>query len=181
MESVSAQLSGQLGSDRCRESGAAVLQLYVSGSPPITPAAAFAVTPAIHPLRGIVQTLFEVNKRIRGPDPLLQFIACDYLTAMLQQHLQEEEGLILKFDLNALFSQLPGTLVNLKEPETNQARPGLVGCVHAGEHPVEDGVYHDRKKTGGGQACVIDRPTKERDSGGPNGPEWTRKWRESTP
>jgi len=37
---------------------------------------------------------------------------------MLQQHLQEEEGLILKFDLNTLFSQLPGTLVNLKEPET---------------------------------------------------------------
>jgi len=116
------------------------------------------------PLRGIVQTLFEVNKRIRGPDPLLQFLACDDLTGMLQQHLQEEEWLFLKFDLDTLSSQLSGTLVNLKEPETNQARPGSTGCVHAREHPVEEGVYHDLKKTGAGQVCVIDDTEERRDS-----------------
>src|SRR5215469_11409307 len=35
---------------RCRESGAAVSRLYVFGSPPITPGAAFAARLAIHPI-----------------------------------------------------------------------------------------------------------------------------------
>ena len=55
---------------------------------------------------------------------------------MLQQHLQEKEGLFLKFDLNALSSQLPGTLVDLKEPETNKARPGSTGSVRHASTPL---------------------------------------------
>ena len=84
--------------------------------------------------------------------------------------------MFLKFDLNTLSSQLPRALVNLKEPEPNQPRPGLVGYVHAGEHPVEDGVYHDRKKTGARQVCVIDRATERRDSRRATGLYWTKNW-----
>src|SRR5206468_10890115 len=46
---ASAPANGQPESDRCRESGAAVSRLCVSGSPLITQDAGFVVAPAIHP------------------------------------------------------------------------------------------------------------------------------------
>src|SRR6266702_7674777 len=46
---ASVRASGRLESDRCRESGAAVSRLYVSGSPPIARDAGFVVTSVIHP------------------------------------------------------------------------------------------------------------------------------------
>src|SRR5438045_288270 len=48
-ESASTRAGGRPESDRCRESGAAVSRLYVSGSPPVTRGAGFVVAPAIHP------------------------------------------------------------------------------------------------------------------------------------
>jgi len=49
-ESASTRSSERPELDRCRESGAAISRLYVSGFPPITPGAAFAARPAIHPI-----------------------------------------------------------------------------------------------------------------------------------
>jgi hypothetical protein len=46
---ASVRSGGPLESDRCRESGATVSRLCVSGSPPITQDAGFVVTSAIHP------------------------------------------------------------------------------------------------------------------------------------
>ena len=103
------------------------------------------------------------------------------MTGMLQEHLQEEEGLILKFDLNTLFSQLPGTLVNLKEPETNQARPGSTGCVQHASTPLSTEFTTTAKRQEQDRCALLIAPQKRGIVGRPNGPEWTREWRESTP
>ncbi len=64
--SASTQSSGRLGSDRCRESGAAVSRLYVSGSPPITQDAGFVVTSAIHPTADRAARLADARLRARS-------------------------------------------------------------------------------------------------------------------
>ena len=87
-------------------------------------------------------------------------LACDDLTGMLQQHLQEEKGLFLKFYLNTLSSQLPGTLVNLKEPETNQARPGSTGCVQHASTPLRTEFTTTAKRQEQDRCALLIAPRK---------------------
>src|SRR5215468_9023938 len=63
---ASVRSSGRPESDRCRESGAVVSRLYVSGSPPITRDAGFVVTSAVHPTADRAARLAGVPLRARS-------------------------------------------------------------------------------------------------------------------
>ncbi len=70
------------------------------------------------PLHRVVQALLEVNESVCRPDLLLQFVAGNDLARMLQQHLQNLQGLFLKFDLDPALAKFAGTEVRLEYSES---------------------------------------------------------------
>src|SRR2546427_4776331 len=64
--------------------------------------------------------MVEVDKGVGGPDFLLQFLPGDDLPRTLQENLEDLEGLLLKFDLGALFAQFAGLEIQRKYPEANR-------------------------------------------------------------
>ena len=58
--------------------------------------------------------MIEINKRVLGPDFLLQLLPGHYLPRIFQQRLQNKEGLFLQMDFGAAFAQLSGTKVELE-------------------------------------------------------------------
>src|SRR6266566_5954096 len=75
------------------------------------------------PLHRVVQALLEVNESVCRPDLLLQFVAGNDLARMLQQHLQNLQGLFLKFDLDPALAKFAGTEVRLEYSESSSCSP----------------------------------------------------------
>jgi len=57
-------------------------------------------------LHGAVQAGIEIDEGVRGPEPLMEFFAGNDIAGMLQQQRQYLEGLILKFQADAVLAQL---------------------------------------------------------------------------
>jgi hypothetical protein len=64
--------------------------------------------------------MIEIYERISRPNLLLQFIAGDHFTWILQQSLKDQEWLLLKANPQAAFSQLAGAKVQLEIVEANE-------------------------------------------------------------
>jgi hypothetical protein len=58
--------------------------------------------------------LLEVNESVCRPNPISQFFPRDELAGMLQEHLQNVQGLFLKVDLCAPAAQFPCTEICLE-------------------------------------------------------------------
>jgi hypothetical protein len=69
-----------------------------------------------------VQTVVEVNKRVRGPDSLLKFFAGYDLTPIFQQGLQYQERLLLQADTDAAFAKLARPMIEFVIPEPGNRR-----------------------------------------------------------
>lgn len=70
-------------------------------------------------LYGVVQAMVEIYKCVRRPDSLLKFFASHYFAGVLQQNLEDLEGLNLQFDPDAMFMQFTRTKVSFKVAEAN--------------------------------------------------------------
>jgi len=88
-------------------------------------------------IRCRVETSFEVDEDIRGPEPFAQLIACHDLARPLQKGVQELEGLALQSDFDTVFAQLAGARIELEDAKPyNPASAGRTGAGHRRE-----GVY----------------------------------------
>jgi hypothetical protein len=61
----------------------------------------------------------EVNERVRGPDPFLQFLAWDYFSRLFQKNLENLKGLLLEPDLRARAAEFSCVLIQFEIPELN--------------------------------------------------------------
>src|SRR5262249_34118067 len=71
-------------------------------------------------LDSVIQATIKVHKSVRGPDPLLQFLAGDNFARMFQQDLQNLEGLFLKSDFHALLVQFSALSIQLEDTEAEE-------------------------------------------------------------
>jgi hypothetical protein len=69
------------------------------------------------PIHRGVEAVVEVNKRIIGPQPALEFLAGDQFAGALQQRDQYLQGLFLQPDLYALLAKLPRPEINFENSE----------------------------------------------------------------
>ena len=63
---------------------------------------------------GDVQAVFEIDKGIVGPEPLVQLFARDQFAGPFQEHLEQIDRLSLEFQSGAVFAQFPAAEVQLK-------------------------------------------------------------------
>jgi hypothetical protein len=61
--------------------------------------------------------VIEVNKRVGGPYPPLEFLTRSNLTRLLQQNLQNLKRLLLQSDLGPVAAQFSGVLIQFELPE----------------------------------------------------------------
>src|SRR3984957_14248236 len=67
--------------------------------------------------------MIEVSKTFLRPDTGLKFLASDQLTPVLQEEVQQSEGLILEFDAAPRLTDLSGMEIGLKSPKPNCLLP----------------------------------------------------------
>lgn len=63
---------------------------------------------------GVIQTMIEIDKNTRRPDPLSQFVTCDDLPSTFQQQQQNLIGLLLKPKTGSMLAQLVCERIDLE-------------------------------------------------------------------
>jgi len=76
-------------------------------------------------LDGAVQTSIKVNKRVRRPEFLTEFLTRNQVTCMLQQNGEHLEGLVLKLQTDTVFVKLARTQVHIKRAEAGPLGSGI--------------------------------------------------------
>jgi hypothetical protein len=66
-----------------------------------------------------VQSVVKVDKDVRGPKALPEFIAGEYLAGTFQEHTQEQQWLLWQPEFGPIPAQLPGLEIELKEAKAN--------------------------------------------------------------
>ena len=79
-----------------------------------------------------VQAVIEVHERIRGPQTIAQFLACDHGTCAFQQHSENREGLILEAQPASLLAKLARPQVGLVNAKAEN--PRVLGGGRVGRH-----------------------------------------------
>ena len=80
-------------------------------------------------LHGSVEAVVKLDERVGRPEPLADLFPCDQFTRTIQQHPEDLEGLVLKFDPQATLRE--DALPEIGLEETKARRPGLGwGGVH---------------------------------------------------
>lgn len=74
-------------------------------------------------LDGGVETVVEINKCVGGPQALTQFVARHQLPALLQQDLEDLDGLALQPQPDAISAQLPAMRIEFERAETERLLP----------------------------------------------------------
>ena len=70
---------------------------------------------------GFVEPVVEVDEGIRRPKRLLEFLSCDHVAHVLEQHRQDLKRLLLELDLQALLAKLARSKIDLESPEADSA------------------------------------------------------------
>ena len=63
--------------------------------------------------------MVKVDKDVRGPKALPQFVAGEYLAGAFQEHSQELQRLLRQPEFRPIPAQLPGFEIELKEAKAN--------------------------------------------------------------
>jgi hypothetical protein len=95
------------------------------------------------PIDGVIQTVVEINERVVRPELLAEFIACDHVAGMFQQHGQNLKRLVLQPDSPAVLEEFSCAEIDFKRPEAGE-RDGRRGDGHGGPS-VWQRVYHSRQ------------------------------------
>ena len=74
------------------------------------------------PHDGIVQSVVKIDKGIAGPKAIAQFFSCDNFARLLQQHDQNLERLLWKFDSESMFPELASLQIDFKNTEMQNPR-----------------------------------------------------------
>ncbi len=86
--------------------------------------------------------MIEINERVVRPELLAEFIACDHVAGMFQQHRQNLKRLVLQPDSPAVLEKFSCAEINFKRPEA-RGRDGRGRDGHGGPS-VWQRVYHAR-------------------------------------
>src|SRR5579862_1782997 len=73
-------------------------------------------------LHGTVEAKIEINKRIAGPEPFLQFFPTHHSPGTFQQQGQNLKWLILQFDVHAPLAEFASLKIQLIRTEANHVR-----------------------------------------------------------
>src|SRR4029077_15987179 len=90
------------------------------------------------PLNRRVKTVFEVYKRICGPEVSLNFLTSDELAGTLHEHCEDGEWLAFQPNANPLFAKFPSARVKLVGSEAMDIR---ISCSdHHGKPPLSRSI-----------------------------------------
>jgi hypothetical protein len=73
------------------------------------------------PLDGGIQTMIEVNKGVRRPEFVAQFLSSNQLSRPFQERRQYLKGLFLQFYLLSPLAQFPGVEIDLEGAEADDS------------------------------------------------------------
>jgi len=92
------------------------------------------------PVHRFIQAVVEVHKRVGRPELLLELLAADEPTGMLQQNREYLKGLVLQDEPVTVALEFPALQVELKLAETDLVR--RLAIQGHGSTPIGPEAYH---------------------------------------